>query len=166
MALFKNKIDTENGIIYSIDGKREIGNCLYNDYKCCNINDCFGNKYKYSHQVIYAEGHNFPKHLWGDKQINHKDENHQNNKLANLELITKDENLNYGTRKERIAKASRENPRPSKKLYQYTIDGYLVKIWSSTKEAVKDGFSQKHISDCCLGKRKTHKGFIWSYQPL
>ena len=25
------------------------------------------------------------------------------------------------------------------------------------------GFSQGHISNCCLGKRKTHKGFIWKY---
>ena len=54
----------------------------------------------------------------------------------------------------------------SKKIYQYTLDGELVKIWSSSNECGRNGFKQGHIVECCNGKRKTHKGFKWSYKPL
>jgi len=51
----------------------------------------------------------------------------------------------------------------SKKVYQYTLDGKLVKVWDSTCECGRNGFSQGHIGACCRGERKTHKGYIWSY---
>ncbi len=54
----------------------------------------------------------------------------------------------------------------SKLLYQYTLDGELVKIWNSTNECGRNGFNQGHIVECCNGKRKTHKGYKWSYEPL
>lgn len=54
----------------------------------------------------------------------------------------------------------------SKPVYQYTLDGELVKVWPSTMECGKNGFTQCHIADCCNKKNKTHKGFIWSYEPI
>lgn len=53
-----------------------------------------------------------------------------------------------------------------KEVYQYNLDGRLVKIWNSTQECEKNGFSHSKVSACCIGKRKTHKGFKWSYTPL
>lgn len=56
----------------------------------------------------------------------------------------------------------------SKKVYQYTLDGKLVKIWKSAKEAGRNGFDAPTIINCCNHKKntKTHKGYIWSYSPL
>ena len=56
----------------------------------------------------------------------------------------------------------------SKKVYQYTLDGELVKIWLSTMECGRNGFTQSAVSACCNGKKyyKTYKGYIWSYEPL
>lgn len=51
-----------------------------------------------------------------------------------------------------------------KKVYQYTINGELVKVWENGNECAKLGFT--HIHDCCNGKRKTNKGYKWSYEPL
>ena len=53
-----------------------------------------------------------------------------------------------------------------KEVYQYTLDGELVKIWSSTNECGRNGYNQGHISKCCNGKRQKHKGYKWSYNPL
>ena len=40
----------------------------------------------------------------------------------------------------------------------------VIAEFPSAKEVHRQlGFSQGHISDCCLGKCKTHKGFIWKY---
>ena len=33
----------------------------------------------------------------------------------------------------------------------------------STKEAGRNGFNNRHISECCIGKRKTHRGYEWRY---
>ena len=51
----------------------------------------------------------------------------------------------------------------SKKVLQFTLDGKFVREWPSIKECSRNGFSQGNISDCCQGKRKSHKGFKWCY---
>ena len=42
----------------------------------------------------------------------------------------------------------------------------LIRVWDSVSEASRNGFDKANISKCCLGKYKTHKGFIWSYTEL
>lgn len=54
----------------------------------------------------------------------------------------------------------------SRKVYQYTLDGKLVKVWDSTMECGRNGFHQGHVAECCRGEIKTHKGYRWSYRPL
>ncbi len=58
------------------------------------------------------------------------------------------------------------NKSRNKKVLQFTLDNVFIKEWESTQDAGRTGFSQRHISGCCLNKygRKTHKGFIWKYK--
>lgn len=96
---------------------------------------------------------------------NHKDENPLNNKSINLEWCTQKYNINYGTRTKRSAKTMSEknknNPKLSKEVYQYTLDGQLVKKWESISECGRNGY---HPSACCRGLYNHHKGFIWKYE--
>jgi len=49
-----------------------------------------------------------------------------------------------------------------KPVEQYTLDGVLVKTWSSASEAARElGISNGNISTCCNGKRENAGGFIW-----
>lgn len=105
----------------------------------------------------------------GDKMfvINHLDENKYNNCLENLELTTMAKNNNYGTRTQRMADSQR-NHHGSKKVYQFTLDGKLVRIWPSTAECGRNGFNEGHVASCCRGVKvgtyhNVYKGFIWSY---
>lgn len=59
-----------------------------------------------------------------------------------------------------------KSAKPPKKVYQYTLDGKLVKIWNSTRECEKDGFKSQNVSACCRYKMKQYKGYKWSYEPL
>ena len=53
----------------------------------------------------------------------------------------------------------------SKKVYQYDLDGNLLKEYSSTQEVKRLlGYNQSNISQCCRGIRKTYKGFMWKYE--
>lgn len=98
--------------------------------------------------------------------VNHKDENRSNCVSDNLEWCTYEYNSNYGTRNERNKEKLTNRTDLSKQVYQYSLDGELIKIWSSSREAKRCGFLQNCISLCCRGKLKTHKGYRWSYKPL
>ena len=89
----------------------------------------------------------------GHKVVHHIDENTHNNKISNL--IWMDEGEHHSMHTTRNL---------SKRVCQYTLDGELVKIWNSTAECGRNGYSDTHISRCCNGKRKTHKGFKWVYE--
>lgn len=115
--------------------------------------------------------------------VNHKRESEKwNNCIENLEWCTYEYNNNYGTHNERCAKnrdyfkkvkntdyksiGEKNRKKLSKKVFQYNKDKILVKIWESVKETKYFGFNNGTVSSCCLGKRKTHKGFIWSYERI
>lgn len=52
----------------------------------------------------------------------------------------------------------------AKKVAQYDLDGNLVKIWNSATEACKViGVSPASLSECCNGKRRMTKNYIWKF---
>ena len=52
----------------------------------------------------------------------------------------------------------------SRPVAQYTLDGELIKIFQSARDAERqEGFNHSAISATAKGKQKTHKGYIWKY---
>lgn len=105
-------------------------------------------KQYYLHRLVYEA---FNGLIPDGIQVNHINEIKSDNSLWNLNLMTPKENLNYGKRNEKY----------SDPVLQLTLDDILVKEWPSAAEAARNGYDRQNISACCLGKRKTHKGFKW-----
>jgi group I intron endonuclease len=42
--------------------------------------------------------------------------------------------------------------------------GKIVETYSYLSKVKEDGFSPSKVSECCKGKRKSHKGFSWQYE--
>lgn len=54
-----------------------------------------------------------------------------------------------------------------KKVYQYSLTGELINIYPSIAAAsTAVGVDRSCISRVCSGKKKTSKGFLWSFTPL
>ena len=92
-------------------------------------------------------------------QVNHKDETQGNNNVNNLEWVTASENVNYGTRNERMAKTHYK-----KIKVIYSDDTY--EIWESTSYFAREygnGVLTQGISDVLTGRRPKHRGLRFEY---
>ena len=87
-------------------------------------------------------------------QINHKDEDKTNNSVQNLEYCDAAYNTNYGTGKERAAKARQ------KKVQCIETQEIFESINAAAKAVNID---PRNISSCLTGRSKTSAGFHWRY---
>lgn len=106
-------------------------------------------------------------------QINHRDENPSNNQVDNLEWCTAKYNNNYGNHNLNLSNTLKHTnkqiaivngKKASKPVLQFTLSGELVKKYPSQVEAARSNeIRQDGISDCCRGKTKKYKGFVWKF---
>ena len=116
---------------------------------------------KLVHRLVW-EAFNGP--IPEDKEVNHIDEDKLNNRLENLNLVTRRENCVWGTRVERQRK-SMINGKLSKKVLQYDLDGNFIREWVSLSQIAREkGYSVGNISTCCHGLSRTAYGYTWKYK--
>lgn len=113
--------------------------------KCYLYKD--GIKKEYSvHRLVAQAFIPNPKNL---PQVNHIDKNKENNCANNLEWC----NCQYNVRHSISKKVRGINIKTGQQIYFDTMI-----------DAKKLGFNNKLISLCCLGKKKTHKGYKWKFE--
>ena len=157
----------EDGRIYSYKRKKFLKPAtLPNGYKQVCITDNEGKAKCYLlHRVVFeaVSGEPIPTSM----EINHIDERKDNNSKSNLQLVSHNENCNFGTRNTRISKSNTNNTNRSKQVGAYK-NGKLVMVFPSTIEAQRQGFNSGNVSSCCRNcyhrpGNNVYKGFTWKY---
>ncbi len=172
------EIFPNEGKIFSYKSNRWIGaKNKKDDYWYCALYDDDGTVWNTKvHRVVWtAVNGEIPKGY----EVNHIDENKSNNSISNLNLLTHQENINWGSHNERVSKARKGKKQPniskaltnrkdqSKSVGAFK-DGTLMMVFPSTKEAQRQGYNSGHISACCRNcynrqGNNTYKGFQWQY---
>lgn len=103
----------------------------------------------------------------GYPEVGHDDDNKLNNTPENLYWTTQQENLVHNNlhlrKRDKRNKGGIERVREalSVPVVGTSIDTGDEISYPSMQSAEKDGFSCGKISQCCSGKRATHKGYTW-----
>ena len=108
---------------------------------------------EYLHRLI-AEA--FIENPENKPQVNHIDCDRENNRVDNLEWVTRDENMKW------MSQCNREGNKKKRVIGVHAITGEVIEF-ESTQEAQRYGFWSIHVSNCCRGKLKTHKGYKFHY---
>lgn len=121
-------------------------------------------KHFYIHQLLWKT---FYGEVPNGYVVCHKDGNRQNNVLDNLQLLTYKESLNRPETIEKFKRSQQQFPRKKGKkksvVYQFDLNGNMVKKWDSVKSTEEGGFSPSCVSLCCSGRYKQHKNYMWSH---
>lgn len=96
---------------------------------------CLNSKQYLAHRLVakYFVNNPNPKNY---NVVNHLNENTHNNYAGNLEWTTNKDNLNYSNVGRKSGDKQSKN-----KIYQYDINGNIIKIWNSKEECAKNGFN-------------------------
>lgn len=162
--MFKNFTKYEvydDGRIWSYSHKKYLKHMTRKDgYQQVCLSDNEGKTKLYLlHRVVYEAVTGSP--IPNDLQVNHINEDKTDNRFENLNLMTCKQNINWGTRTERAAKA-RINGIRSKQVGAFK-DGKLVMTFPSANEAGRNGYDFSAVAKCCNGKLPHYKGYTWQY---
>jgi hypothetical protein len=111
--------------------------------------------YKYVHRLVAQAFIPNPNHI---PTVNHINEVKTDNRAENLEWLSVKDNVNYGTRNEKMSDTKSKLP-----VEQILLDGSTVRYKGAKDASRKTGINPCCIAKCCKNIRKTAGGYKWRY---
>lgn len=141
---------------------------VLNGYCWTSIKTVEGWKSVFMHRLVALE---FIPNPSKKREVNHVNGNKSDNRVENLEWVTKSENERHAW--DNGLKESRKNKSVGKikckPVAKYSPGGELVKVYPSVNAAVRDGYNYACILETikAMNGRKQHLGFKWAfYNPI
>lgn len=94
-------------------------------------------------------------------EINHLDETRDNNRFANLEMITHRDNLNYGSHNQRMHATLVKKGRTTRVIAIDKISRRTSQFDSISECARRLGVSTGNVGECIAGRRHSRKGYVF-----
>lgn len=171
MELWKN--DSEFGNYYEVSNKGQIRNKKGKILKqelhstgCYRIRLCICQK-KFSRSVHRMVANTFISNPKNKPEVNHIDGNRLNNKLENLEWVTKQENMNHAVETGLINNPFGKDSRNSKfRITVFDLSGKLLHICYGNKDLKNLGFDYRNVHSIFKGKQKTHRKHIFKREEI
>jgi hypothetical protein len=119
----------------------------------------------YVHRIV---ADNFIFNTENKEEVNHIDGNRANNKLSNLEWVTRSENHKHrydvlGQRGVNYGKTGVNNWN-SKRVFKFDMNGNFLEEYPGVMEAMRiTKIHESNIRTCIRGKSKSAGGFKWQY---
>lgn len=157
------------GRVYSLSRTSSNGTPIEGHYMCIADNGngykwvCLwkdGNSYyRYVHRLVAAAFIPNPNKL---PEINHKDEDTANNRVDNLEWCDRRYNILYGTARQR-SRATKIAQGDNMAVDKYDMNGNLIKSYVCSLDMEKDGINRRQAINCCYGRTRSYKGFVYRF---
>jgi len=149
---------SNHGEIRSIKSGRNKVQYLGRDgYYTLSLHKGGKSRTQYAHRITalaFAENPN------GHLFVGHDDNVKTNNKSSNLKWVTTGQN----TRKAfEDGLCDNHGKHESRLIFQISVDGQILKVLDTAADMKHSGFDRRRIIDCCNGKRKSYKRFVWKY---
>ena len=181
---------TDDGRVWSKKTNKWIKSALCKGYKHISLRKNGFTYTKFIHKLV-AEA--FIPNLENKPEIDHKNTDRTDNRVENLRWTDRKGNMNnpitveklknriiseetkkkMSYAKQHLSYEAKKNMSLAhigqisarrKKVYQYTKDKQLINEYESVTDAAKkNSFDKVSIGDCCRGRLKTYKGYIWKY---
>ena len=148
---------SDYGNIRKTNGKEMRGNVNSYGYRVVRLSKNGVGIDKKVHRLVAIA---FLPAIPGKECVNHKDGNKLNNRVENLEWVTRGENNIHAVQ---VLEVNKE----SKPVYQLSVDGTIKAVYTSIKIAAEiiDGKATL-ISACCQGTAQTAYGYRWEYADI
>lgn len=154
-------------VINTAWGKRKITHPVYdsprpNGYHQVNLPRVDGRKGgALVHRLVFLAWQRELPNNYRELEINHLDETRDNNCFANLEMVTRLENNNYGSHNQRVADALVKNGN-SARLVAIEIQTKREYHFPTTHDCARSlNLDQPIVTKCLGGQRNKHHGYVF-----
>lgn len=159
-----NYIVSDDGRVRRIGSNKDHSVMIRNGYEVIDLY-CGSVRRRFRVHRLVADA--FIPNPYNKPEVNHIDGNKRNNRVDNLEWVTRQENIRHawdnGLSKPNYSMLGKKNPNGGRhgKPFRIVETGEIFNTLQECEKAING--NNRHINDCLRGRQHTHRGYHFEY---